>query len=58
MLNWKLFYKIVELSYYYHTLVMIWFAKPADRNNYDEVITGEAEALDILTFVKEHMENG
>lgn len=37
---------------------MIWFAKPADRNNYDEVITGEAEALDILTFVKEHMENG
>ncbi|RMX51696.1 hypothetical protein pdam_00008112, partial [Pocillopora damicornis] len=30
----------------------------ADRNNYDEVITGEAEALDILTFVKEHMENG
>ena len=37
---------------------MIWFSKPADRNNYDEVITGEAEALDILTFVKEHMENG
>ncbi|KAJ7387336.1 Calcineurin-binding protein cabin-1 [Desmophyllum pertusum] len=29
-----------------------------DRNTYDEVITGEAETLDILTFVKEHMENG
>ena len=29
----------------------------ADRNTYDE-ITGEAETLDILTFVKEQMENG
>jgi len=31
---------------------------PGDRNAYDEVISGEAETLDILTFVKEHMENG
>lgn len=29
-----------------------------DRSAYDEVISGEAEALDILTFVKEQMENG
>ena len=39
-------------------ILTIWVAYPGDRNNYDEVITGEAEALDILTFVKEHMENG
>ena len=29
----------------------------ADGNTYEK-ITGEAETLDILTFVKEHMENG
>lgn len=29
-----------------------------DRNAYDEVISGQAETLDILTFVKENMENG
>lgn len=29
-----------------------------DRSTYDEVISGEAETLDILTFVKEQMENG
>lgn len=29
-----------------------------DRNTYDEVISGEAETLDVLTFVKEQMENG
>ena len=28
-----------------------------DGNTYEK-ITGEAETLDILTFVKEHMENG
>ncbi|XP_078360870.1 calcineurin-binding protein cabin-1-like isoform X1 [Oculina patagonica] len=33
------------------------FFTGADRNTYDE-ITGEAETLDILTFVKEQMENG
>ena len=29
----------------------------ADGNTYEK-ITGEAETLDILTFVKEHMKNG
>lgn len=29
----------------------------ANGNTYEK-ITGEAETLDILTFVKEHMENG
>lgn len=32
-------------------------AAGADGNTYEK-ITGEAETLDILTFVKEHMENG
>jgi len=38
---------------------MICIVNPAgaDGNTYEK-ITGEAETLDILTFVKEHMENG
>ena len=34
------------------------FCLKGDRNAYDEVISGQAETLDILTFVKENMENG
>jgi len=38
---------------------MICVVNPAGANgNTYEKITGEAETLDILTFVKEHMENG
>ena len=39
----------------FYWIVFFWLA---DRSAYDEVISGEAEALDILTFVKEQMENG
>lgn len=34
------------------------FRLKGGRNVYDEVISGQAETLDILTFVKENMENG
>ena len=34
------------------------FRLKGGRNAYDEVISGQAETLDILTFVKENMENG
>ena len=34
------------------------FRLKGDRNAYDEVISGQAETLNILTFVKENMENG
>ena len=41
---------------YYDSLCS--FRLKGDRNAYDEVISGQAETLDILTFVKENMENG
>ena len=58
------------VSWWYYTLVianntrrltmiqMCSFRLKGNRNAYDEVISGQAETLDILTFVKENMENG